>query len=129
MDEADEKQRKAMLAFQAASIVTSTISGAIMAYTGAASNEGLNGIPVVGPAIAQATGITNMIAVIASGAAQLANLRSKGNSDSATLSGVSAAVATNTLTTPTQYSSAIEGANIEESITDTKVYVVESDIQ
>ena len=129
MDEADEKQRKAMLAFQAASIVTSTISGALMAYTGAASNEGLNGIPVVGPAIAQATGITNMIAVIASGAAQLANLRSKGNSDSATLSGVSAAVATNTLTTPTQYSSAIEGANIEESITDTKVYVVESDIQ
>lgn len=129
MDEADEKQRKAMLAFQAASIVTSTISGALMAYTGAASNEGLNSIPVAGPAIAQATGITNMIAVIASGAAQLANLRTKGNSDSATLSGVSAAVATNTLTTPTQYSSAIEGANIEESITDTKVYVVESDIQ
>lgn len=129
MDEADEKQRKAMLAFQAASIVTSTISGALMAYIGAASNEGLNAIPVAGPAIAQATGITNMIAVIASGAAQLANLRTKGNSDSATLSGVSAAVATNTLVAPTQYSAAVEGANIEESITDTKVYVVESDIQ
>lgn len=129
MDESDEKQRKAMLAFQAASIVTSTISGAIMAYTGAAGNSGINAIPMVGPAIAQATGITNMLAVIASGAAQLANLRSKGSSDNANLSGVSSAATSAIITPPTQYSQAVEGAMTEAAITDTRVYVVESDIQ
>lgn len=133
MDESNKEQFETAKAFNISAAVISTIAGAIGAYTGAASNAGINAIPIVGPALAQALGITNAIAVTASGAAQIAQLSRQqfGNSH---LSGGSFSAAkpntsaVNSVIAPIQYTSDVRGANIEDAIKDTKVYVLESDI-
>ena len=137
---ADESEEafEAQKAFEISSAVISTLMGAIGAYTGAASNPGLNAIPVVGPALAQAMGITNAAIVAAGGAAQIAeiskrkfgdkstNVNSKIKSGSA--SNISSSAIGATIMQPTQYTQAVQGAQIEDKIGDTKVYVTETDI-
>lgn len=134
LSEEDEKQFEAIKAFQIASATVQTIQGAIGAYMGASSNPGLNAIPVVGPALAIAMGVTNAAIVTASGIANIRKIASQKFNGSGTASSASAASssmssAATSITTPQQYSTAVEGAEIESSISDSKVYVVESDIQ
>lgn len=132
LDENNEEQFKAIKAFQIASATMQTIEGAIGAYMGASSNPGLNAIPVVGPALAIAMGVTNAAIVTASGIANIRKIASQqfnSNSSSAASASMSAGATASTITPPTQYSQAVEGVNIEEGVTDSKVYVVESDIQ
>lgn len=134
MDENNEKQFEAAKAFNIAGATINTITGAIDAYMGAVGNTGLNAIPVVGPAIAMAMGITNAAAVTAAGVANIAKIaRQKYNggtsganataSFSASSGGISAVNA------PVQYTSAVEGAAINDNIQNTKVYVTETDLQ
>ena len=70
-----EKEFENVKALQIASAVVSTISGAIMAYTGAAGNAGINAIPLVGPGLAIALGAINAAAVTAAGIAQIAQIK------------------------------------------------------
>lgn len=134
LSEEDEKQFEAIKAFQIASATIQTIQGAIGAYMGASSNAGLNAIPVVGPALAIAMGVTNAAIVTASGIANIRKIASQkfngsGTASSASSASASMSSAATSVTTPQQYSTAVEGAEIESSISDSKVYVVESDIQ
>ena len=78
-----------------------------------------------------ALAVTQAAAIAASGAATIANIaRQKydSTSSSSSASSLSSSAASSTLVTPTQYSTAVESANIESSLADTRVYVVESDI-
>lgn len=134
MDDSNKEQFETAKAFNISAAVIGTIAGAIGAYTGAASNPGINAIPMVGPALAQALGITNAIAVTASGAAQIAQLsRQKfGNAHlSKGFSGSKASPntgAVNSIIAPVQYTQDVQGAQIEGAIKDTRVYVTEGDI-
>ena len=134
--EDSEEAFKASQAFQISSAIINTLSGAIGAYTGAVSNAGLNSIPIVGPAIAQALGITNAAAVTASGVAQIAQISRRKWNDKST-SGLSASKgsarasispAATALSSPVQYTQDIQGVSIESAIKDTRVYVTEADI-
>lgn len=134
LSEEDEKQFEAIKAFQIASATIQTIQGAIGAYMGASSNPGLNAIPIVGPGLAIAMGVTNAAIVTASGIANIRKIASQkfngsGSASSASAASTSMSSAASSVTTPQQYSTAVEGAEIESSISDSKVYVVESDIQ
>ena len=131
MDESNKEQFEAAKAFNISAAVISTIAGAIGAYTGAASNAGINAIPVVGPALAQTLGIANAAAVAASGAAQIAQLSRK-QFDDKNVNGASIAKpntsAVSSVIAPVQYTQDVQGASIEGAIKDTKVYVTEADI-
>lgn len=133
-----EEAFEAQKAFEISSAVIETLTGAIKAYTGAAGNSGINAIPIVGPAIAQAMGITNAAVVAAGGAAQIAEISKRKFKDKSTnvtnklssggASNVSASATAATIMPPTQYSQAVQGAEIETSLRDTRVYVTEGDI-
>lgn len=134
--EDSEEAFKASQAFQISSAIISTLSGAIGAYTGAVSNQGLNAIPIVGPALAQALGISNAVAVAASGAAQIAQISRRKWNDKST-SGLSASSgsaranvtsAARSVASPVQYTQDVRGAEIQSAIKDTRVYVTETDI-
>lgn len=131
MDESNKEQFEAAKAFNISAAVISTIAGAIGAYTGAASNAGINAIPMIGPALAQTLGIANAAAVAASGAAQIAQLSRKQfgdkNVNSASISKPSTG-AVSSVIAPVQYTQDVQGASIESAIKDTKVYVTETDI-
>lgn len=131
MDESNKEQFEAAKAFNISAAIISTIAGAIGAYTGAASNAGINAIPIVGPALAQALGIANAAAVTAGGAAQIAQLSRKQFGDKSVNKTSIAKPSTGALTTinaPVQYTQDVQGASIEGAIKDTKVYVTETDI-
>lgn len=133
MDEENDKQFETAKAFNISAAIISTIAGAIGAYTGAASNAGINAIPMVGPALAQALGITNAIAVAATGAAQIAQLsRTKFGDKNFKKDLFTPATpntgAVNSIIAPVQYTQDVQGASIEGAIKDTKVYVTETDI-
>lgn len=132
MDESNKEQFEAAKAFNISAAVINTITGAISAYTGAAGNPGLNAIPVVGPALAMALGITNAAAVAASGAVQIAKLSKtkfgdKGGAGAAANARPSGGAVTS-MNAPVQYTQDVQGASIEGAIKDTKVYVTEGDI-
>lgn len=123
MDSTNEKQFKAMKAMQISAATIQMLVGITTAMSGAFTTK-------TGPwDIALA--VTQAAAIAASGAATIANIaRQKydSTSSSSSASSLSSSAASSTLVTPTQYSSAVEGASIESSIADTRVYVVESDI-
>lgn len=136
-----EEAFEASKAFQISSVVLSTITGAIQAYIGASTNPGLNAIPIVGPILAQAMGITNAGIIAAAGAIEIANISKtkfgdKNVSSSVAGGGGAGAAATpsassvsSTLIAPTEYSEAVQGARLEERVGDTRVYVTEGDIR
>ena len=77
-----------------------------------------------------AMGASTSAAILALMGVQLAKIKStpfEGGSSSSSNASLSAAASS--ITTPQQYSTAVEGAEIESSISDSRVYVVESDIQ
>lgn len=134
-----EEAFEASKAFQISSVVLSTITGAIQAYIGASTNPGLNAIPVVGPILAQAMGITNAGIIAAAGAIEIANISKTKFGDKNVNSSVaggggaaatpSASSVSSTLIAPTEYSEAVQGARLEERVGDTRVYVTEGDIR
>lgn len=131
MDENNKEQFEAAKAFNISAAVINTITGAISAYTGAAGNPGLNAIPVVGPALAMALGITNATAVAAAGAVQIAKLSQTKFGDKGGASGLKATPSSGavmSMNAPVQYTQDIQGASIEGAIKDSRVYVTEGDI-
>lgn len=126
MDQNNEKQFKAMKAMQIASATIQMMVGITTALSGTFTTK--SGPWDIALAVIQATSIA------ASGAAQIANIAKQkynGNNGSSSASAATASLssAAASITTPQQYSTAVEGAEIESSISDSKVYVVESDIQ
>ena len=126
MDQNNEKQFKAMKAMQIASATIQMMVGITTALSGAFTTK--SGPWDIALAVIQATSIA------ASGAAQIANIAKQqynggSSSSSASTATASLSSAATSITTPQQYSTAVEGAEIESSISDSKVYVVESDIQ
>lgn len=134
MDESNEEQFKAAKAFNISAAIINTITGAIGAYTGAVSNAGINSIPVVGPALAMALGITNATAVGVAGAVQIAKIAKTkfGDKNTSGIGNMSAATpsvgAIGAINAPVQFTQDVQGASIQDSIADSRVYVVESDI-
>lgn len=119
MDETNEKQFKAQKAMQISSATISVIAGVIDALTGKFTARATPADWVL--AIMQATSIA------AAGGAQIAQIARTKYSGSETSTSTGAIAAT--LSTPTQISSAVQNANIEAAVTDTRVYVLESDIK
>lgn len=66
--------------------------------------------------------------IAASGIANIAKIKAT-KFDSASTPSVSSNVSSTTITPPTQYTQAVQNANLESKLTDTKVYVLESDIR
>lgn len=134
MDENNKEQFEAAKAFNIASATINTITGAISAYMGAVGNTGINSIPMVGPAIAMALGITNAAAVTAAGIANIVKLsqqqyNSKGSGSNANTSFNASSSAINAINAPVQYTQDVQGASLEDTISTQRVYVSETDIQ
>lgn len=135
MDENNKEQFEAAKAFNISAAIINTITGAIGAYTGAASNAGINAIPLVGPALAQAMGITNAATVVAGGIAQIVQLSQtkfgQKTLNAQSISATPSRSAVSSIQAPIQYTQDVQGANIESSISrlgSQKVYVTETDI-
>lgn len=103
--------------YQIGATVMNTLAGVVNAWSSALSIT-----PPVGPIL----GAANSAMMIALGGIQIAKIRAAkfGGNDS-----VSGSAVANAITTPTQISNAVQNANIEAAVTDSRVYVVESDIQ
>ena len=114
-----EKSKK----LQIAASTMNMIGGIVAALSGAFSTH--SGPWDIALAAIQATTIATL------GAVQIAKISKmqydSSNASSAT-SGINTSAMSSTLVAPTQYSSAVEGASVESSIADSRVYVVESDI-
>ena len=75
-----------------------------------------------------ALGAAQTAATAALAAVQIAKIKSQTFSGSSSSGSLSGTAASSTLVAPTQYSTAVGGANIESAVSDSRVYVVESDI-
>lgn len=121
MDETNEKQFKSMKAMQISAATIQMMVGITTALSGAFTTK--TGPWDIALAVIQAASIA------ASGAAQIANIsKQKYNSEGSSSASLSSAAVSSTLTQPQQYTQAVDSANIESSIGDSRVYVVESDI-
>lgn len=121
MDETNEKQFKAMKAMQISAATIQMMVGITTALSGAFTTK--TGPWDIALAVIQAASIA------ASGAAQIANIsKQRYNSEGSSSASLSSAAVSSTLTQPQQYTQAVDSANIESSIGDSRVYVVESDI-
>lgn len=134
MDTENEKQFEAMKAFQISAAVISTISGAIGAYMGAVTNAGINAIPLVGPELAMALGITNAAAVTASGVAQIVQLSRQKYSKNDSVSSVPkfSAASVNAGRMSNDYMSYTDIMNpndVAESVGNQRIYVAVDEIE
>lgn len=124
MDQSNEKQFKAMKAMQIASATIQMMVGITTALSGAFTTK--TGPWDIALAVIQAASIA------ASGGAQIANIAKQqynsNSSSSASTATASVSSTATSLSTPEQYSSAVEGASLESAVADARVYVVESDI-
>lgn len=122
MDQTNEKQFKAMKAMQISAATIQMMVGITTALSGAFTTK--TGPWDIALAVIQAASIA------ASGGAQIASIAKQkyDSSSSSSTASVSSASLASTVTTPAQYSSAVDSVNLESAVTDTKVYVVESDI-
>ena len=66
--------------------------------------------------------------IAVAGGVQIAKIKATTFDSQSSTSSLSGTAASSTLVAPTQYSTAVEGANIESAVSDSRVYVVESDI-
>ena len=108
--------------FQIAGATMSMLSGIVSAW---ASSMQLG--PILGPIL----GASLSAMMLATGIAQIAKIKKTQFGGGGSTSGSSAtpnAGAVNSVIAPVQYTQDVQGANIEEAIKDTRVYVVESDI-
>jgi len=125
MDENNKKEFEAQKAFNIASATISTITGAIQAFM-SAQNLPFPWGAIVGAIQAAAVttaGIVNIAKISKqqfNGKSQLAGGFDGGASPSSS--------AINAINAPVQYSANVEGASLDEKISNTKVYVTETDI-
>lgn len=120
MDENNERQFEASKKMRIASATIDMLAGITAAVSGLFTTK--SGPWDIALAALQAA------AIAASGGANIAKIsREKYTSSSSSTSASTAAVA-QTITTPTQISNAVQSANIQSAIGDTRVYVLESDI-
>lgn len=128
MDETNKKQFEAAKAFNIASATISTITGAIDAYMGAQKNPAYQLVP----GLAVAMGVIQAATVTAAGIAQIRKIASQKYETSSIGGTVSSSAVQSTVIPPVQYSQAVQGAQTERTIseqqTNTRVYVLESDI-
>lgn len=128
MDETNKKQFEAAKAFNIASATISTITGAIDAYMGAQANPAYQ----IVPGLAIAMGVIQAATVTAAGIAQIRKIASQKYEASSIGGSVSSTAVQSTVIPPVQYSQAVQGAQTERTIseqqTNTRVYVLESDI-
>ena len=108
--------------FQIAGATMSMFAGIASAW---ASSMQLG--PIIGPILGSALSAM----MLGTGLAQIAKIKNTQFGGSGNVSGSSATPntgAVNSIIAPVQYTSDVQGANIEEAIKDTRVYVVEQDI-
>lgn len=117
VDTSTEKGFEQQKTYQISATVMNTIAGVVNAWSSALSIA-----PPIGPIL----GAANSAMMIALGAIQIAKIRNTKFSQSSTASGSATAA---TINTPSQISNAVQSANIQSSISDSRVYVVESDIK
>lgn len=118
-DETTEEGFERSKKLQIAAATINMLTGIATAISGLYTTQ--SGPWDIALAVAQAASIA------AAAGVQIAKIKST-TFDSSSSGSLSTGSIASTLTTPTQYSSAVEGASIEKSIGDSKVYVVESDI-
>lgn len=119
-DEQDTSSREGFESqkdYQIGATVMNTIAGVVNAWSSALAIT-----PPIGPIL----GAANSATMIALGAIQIAKIKAAKFGGSTSVSNNAVASAINT---PSQISNAVQNANIEAAVTDSKVYVVESDIQ
>lgn len=80
--------------------------------------------PIVGPIV----GAINSAAVLTAGAINIAKIKSTQFESASGASSVSSSAVSSAITQPAVYNQAVQGAEIESSISDTRVFVLESDI-
>lgn len=128
-DEQDESTKEGFEAqkkFQIAAVTMNMLSGIMGAVTSAMSPENA-WMTLIGQGI-MAGVLSSMIAGL--GIAQIVKIQQTqfGGSSSSTSSVTPNVSAIQNVQAPVQWSSTVQGASAEEQITDTRVYVVESDI-
>ena len=128
-DEQDESTKEGFEAqkkFQIAAVTMNMLSGIMGAVTSAMSPENA-WMTVIGQGI-MAGVLSSMVAGL--GIAQIAKIQQTqfGGSSSSASSATPNVSAIQNVQAPVQWSSVVQGASAEEQITDTRVYVVESDI-
>lgn len=127
-DEQDESTKEGFEAqkkFQIAAVTMNMLSGIMGAVTSAMSPENAY-MTIIGQGI-MAGVLSSMVAGL--GIAQIAKIQQTqfGGTNSASSATPNVSAIQN-IQTPVQWSSTVQGASAEEQITDTRVYVVESDI-
>jgi hypothetical protein len=107
--------------FQIAGATMSMLSGIVSAW---ASSMQLG--PIAGPVV----GALLSAMMLATGIAQIAKIKSTqfGGGSTSGASATPNASAVSAIQAPVQYTQDVQGANIEDAIKDSRVYVVESDI-
>ena len=124
-DASNEDGFKQMKNLQIAATVMNMLSGVMSAWT-SAMNPANSWMTLPGQ-IAMGTATSAMVAGI--GAAQIAKIKSQTMTSANPNFNINAKSAASMIVPPVQYSQAVQGANTEGAIRDTKVYVTESDIK
>ena len=124
-DASNEDGFKQMKNLQIAATVMNMLSGVMSAWT-SAMNPANSWMTLPGQ-IAMGTATSAMVAGI--GAAQIAKIKSQTMTSANPNFNINAKSAASMIVPPVQYSQAVQGANTEGAIRDSKVYVTESDIK
>ena len=123
-DASNEKGFEQMKNLQIAATVMNMLSGIMSAWTSAMSPS--NAWMTVWGQIAMGTAMSAMIAGI--GGAQIAKIKSQTMSSANPNTNINAKSMSSMIVPPVQYSQAVQGAELNGNIQNTKVYVLESEI-
>lgn len=123
-DASNEKGFEQMKNLQIAATVMNMLSGVMSAWTSAMSPA--NAWMTVAGQIAMGTVMSAMIAGI--GGAQIAKIKSQTMTSANPNTNINAKSMSSMIVPPVQYSNAVQGAELNGNIQNTKVYVTESDI-
>ena len=123
-DASNEKGFEQMKNLQIAATVMNMLSGIMSAWTSAMSPS--NAWMTVWGQIAMGTAMSAMIAGI--GGAQIAKIKSQTRDSANPNTNINAKSVSSMIVPPVQYSQAVQGAELNGNIQNTKVYVTESDI-
>lgn len=123
-DASTEEGFKKTKQFQIAATILNMLSGIMNAWTSAMSPS--NAWMTVAGQIAMGTAMSGMVAGI--GAAQIEKIKNATMSSANPNTNINAKSVNSMIMPPVQYSNAVQGANTENAIKDTKVYVTETDL-
>lgn len=123
-DASDKEGFERTKKLQIAATIMNMLSGIMAAWTSAMTPA--NAWMTLPGQIAMGTATSAMIGAI--GGMQIEKIKSQTMQSANPISNINAKAVNTTIIPPVQYSSAVQGANTEGAIKNTKVYVVESDI-